>query len=428
MLTTDQNLPKFESDIYNRIAMNDLVTYAVYYLSQSGKEINTEDIVAACFLLFPKRFQLRTYPQWPDSEVVSKRWVDCRHRGLILGKTATGFSLTPNGLKLAEKVSEQLTGKRPHFTRPGLNKVGVEKRTRAEQRSTMNKKLRERLDNALQELNSIADVELGKLTGTGPGPGGRHKIPFVPPSGFGFVPEYAYIQTGKAAVIILRANVPDKVEAGSLVTIESNNSEVTVLTPQVRIDAREDFTGIGEAKVELEGRQVGAEAVITATVNGLKTEAMVRVISKREPPTEPKPKKDKEHGGLFRDVKFDPTAEPKQRVRFIAAPDSIIVIATKAPSVALYLDEHGNGSGTASGQVLLAELITEAVCSEIARRGVTNGVFLTIQGAEADAVLLQPPTERLAAHVELRRQIFDGQQRLGLHQAFLHLDLDQRLP
>jgi hypothetical protein len=35
---------------------------------------------------------------------------------------------------------------------------------------------------------------------------------------------------------------------------------------------------------------------------------------------------------------------------------------------------------------LLAGLITEAVCSEIARRGVANGVFLTIQGAETDAI------------------------------------------
>jgi len=136
----------------------------------------------------------------------------------------------------------------------------------------------------------------------------------------------------------------------------------------------------------LEGRQVGAEALITATIDALKAEAMVKVISKREPRTPHETKPKKEHGGLFRDVKLDPTAEPKQRVRFVGPPDSIIVIATKAPSVALYLDEHGGGSNTPQGQVLLAELITEAVCSEIARRGVTNGVFLTIPGAEADAI------------------------------------------
>jgi hypothetical protein len=248
----------------------------------------------------------------------------------------------------------------------------------------MNKKLRERLNNALQELNSIADSELGKLTGLGEGPGEKgNKPPYMPPSGFGFVPEYAYIQTGKPAGICLRASVPDKVEAGCLVTIESNNPEVLILTPQVRVDLREDYTGIGEARVELEGRQVGAEAVITATINGLKAEAMVKVISKREPPGERQPKK--EHGGLFRDVKFDSTAEPKQRVRFDRA-NANIIIATKAPSVAAYLDEQGNGSQNPQGQVLLAELVTEAVCFEIARRGVENGVFLAPAGAEADAI------------------------------------------
>jgi len=258
------------------------------------------------------------------------------------------------------------------------------KRAQAEQSSRMNKKLRERLNTALAELNSIADSELGKLAGLGEGPGQKgKKPPFVPPSGFGFVPEYAYIQTGKPAGISLRANVPDKLEAGCLVTIESNNPEVLVLTPQVRIDLREDYTGIGEARVELEGRQVGAEAAITATINGLKAEAMVKVISKREPSGERKPKK--EHGGLFRDVKFDPTAEPKQRVRFDRA-NANIIIATKAPSVAAYLDEHGSGSNTPQGQVLLAELVTEAVCFEIARRGVENGVFLAPVGAEADAI------------------------------------------
>ena len=258
------------------------------------------------------------------------------------------------------------------------------KRAQAEQSGRMNKKLRERLNTALEELNSIADSELGKLIGPGEGPGQKGtKPPHLPQSGFGFVPEYAYIQTGKTAGLSLRASVPDKLEAGCLVTIESSDPEVLVLTPQVRIVVREDYTGIGEARVELEGRQVGAEAVIVATIDGLKAEAMVKVISKREPQGEREPKK--EHGGLFRDVKFDPSAEPKQRVRFDRA-NSNIIIATKAPSVAAYLDEHGTGSGTPQGQVLLAELVTEAVCFEIARRGVENGVFLAPAGGEADAV------------------------------------------
>jgi len=102
MIAKEIEFPRFSSEIYDRIALNDLVTYAVYFLSQSGGEINAEDIVAACFKLFPERFRLRGYSEWPDSTVVNKRWLDCREKGLLHGSTAGGFSLTAKGLQLAE--------------------------------------------------------------------------------------------------------------------------------------------------------------------------------------------------------------------------------------------------------------------------------------------------------------------------------------
>jgi hypothetical protein len=107
------------------------VTYAVFFLSQQGGEIIAEDIVVACFKLFPERFQLHGYPQWPDSTVVNKRWVDCRDKGLLQGSTAKGFSLTPKGLVLAEKMEKILTGKQKLFLKPTANKGGEELRTRA---------------------------------------------------------------------------------------------------------------------------------------------------------------------------------------------------------------------------------------------------------------------------------------------------------
>jgi len=124
-------LSHFSSDIYRRIALNELVTYALYFLSQSGKEIVFEDVVATCFRFFPERFHLRGYPDWPDSTVVNKRWLDCRGKGLLQGSTAAGFSLTTKGLELAEKTAAVLTGKRRLFAKPGLDKLGGEMRTRA---------------------------------------------------------------------------------------------------------------------------------------------------------------------------------------------------------------------------------------------------------------------------------------------------------
>jgi hypothetical protein len=131
MIAKEIQIPKFSPDIYGRIALNDLVTYSVYFLSQHGGEINAEDIVAACFKLFPERFQLRGYSEWPDSTVVNKRWLDCRDKGLLHGSTAGGFTLTAKGLELAEKVSAILTGKQRQFVKPGLEKVSGEMRTRA---------------------------------------------------------------------------------------------------------------------------------------------------------------------------------------------------------------------------------------------------------------------------------------------------------
>jgi hypothetical protein len=131
MIAKEIEFPGFPREIYGRIALNDLVTYAVYFLSQSGGEINAEDIVAACFKLFPERFQLRGYSDWPDSTVVNKRWLDCRDRGLLHGSTAGGFSLTAKGLELAEKVSTVLTGKQRLFPKQRLEKVSGEIRTRA---------------------------------------------------------------------------------------------------------------------------------------------------------------------------------------------------------------------------------------------------------------------------------------------------------
>ena len=100
--------PLFDPNVYSKIILNDLVLYAVYYLHRQGSEIASEDIVSACFLLFPKRFSLQKYPQWPDSAVVSRRWSDCKSRGYLLGSAIEGFKITARGIRHAEKLERSL--------------------------------------------------------------------------------------------------------------------------------------------------------------------------------------------------------------------------------------------------------------------------------------------------------------------------------
>ncbi len=100
--------PIFDPNTYTKIILNDLVVYAVYYLHKQGSEITSEDIISACFVLFPKRFSMRKYPQYPDSGIVSRRWRECKNKGYLRGNASQGFELTARGIKRAEKVEKLL--------------------------------------------------------------------------------------------------------------------------------------------------------------------------------------------------------------------------------------------------------------------------------------------------------------------------------
>jgi hypothetical protein len=121
------NPPQFDPEVYTKIAMNDLVVYSMHFLNTQGIAITSEDIVSACFTLFPKRFSLVKYPYWPDSAVVSRRWSDCRRKGYIVGSVANGFKLTPRGHKFAERIEKMLGGLSPTSSRV----TPTEARTRA---------------------------------------------------------------------------------------------------------------------------------------------------------------------------------------------------------------------------------------------------------------------------------------------------------
>ena len=107
------NPPKFDAEVYTKIGLNDLVVYAMHFLHTQGIAITSEDIVSACFTLFPERFSLRKYSYWPDSTVVSRHWSECRRKGFLTGSVANGFKLTAKGSKFAEKVEKTLGGLRP---------------------------------------------------------------------------------------------------------------------------------------------------------------------------------------------------------------------------------------------------------------------------------------------------------------------------
>lgn len=242
----------------------------------------------------------------------------------------------------------------------------------------LDKRLRKKLDKTIRELNVIASSELSEARSE-PADG---KAIEPPPAGLEFVPGRVFVQTGQSVTLTLRAELSGRVQDGAAVFVVSDNPEVDVLTPKVAIKAIGDHANVGMAKIQVEGKQVGNEGMVTAYVGDQKAQAMVQVRSRKEAIDDTQPRK---HHGLFTDIRFDDRMDPRQRV-YLDRVNSTIVVATAAPSVRLYLDSHHRLDTSAQGQVLLAELITEAVCREIARQGVESGRYLAPEGAEADAV------------------------------------------
>src|SRR5207237_1104334 len=62
-----------------------------------------EDIVVAVFKRYPEDFQLRGYPQYPDSSDVHKPLYEMKQQGLIRSANKT-FELTPRGLEVASSL------------------------------------------------------------------------------------------------------------------------------------------------------------------------------------------------------------------------------------------------------------------------------------------------------------------------------------
>ena len=245
-----------------------------------------------------------------------------------------------------------------------------------EEKTKLDKRLRQKLDHALHELNTIALTELSSQTDQ------LRKELELPPSGIGFFPERVYVQTAQPVSLTLRVRMGEGVRAGTTVNVISNSPEVIVESAQAVLQPHKNDPTIGQARIKVEGRQVGAEGTLTAYVGKLRAQAQVQVHSKKEK-TIASPSKSSR--ALFTDIRFDDRMDPRQRVYFDRV-NSSIVVATAAPSVSIYLDQQGRLDTTVQGQVLLAELITEAVCREIARSGVERGKFLAPDGAEADAI------------------------------------------
>ena len=124
-------LKMFEENKYSEIGMNELIVYTTFKLSEEKSTITREELVLGAFKLFPKKFSLKGHDNWPDSAVIDKRWLDCRHKEYLSGTNTEGLSILPKGIELV-----QLTEKKLKIS-SNQNKYRKDNRTRSGKISTI---------------------------------------------------------------------------------------------------------------------------------------------------------------------------------------------------------------------------------------------------------------------------------------------------
>lgn len=98
----------FDEGIYTSVSLTKLTIFAISKIAKNGEECAYERVVKECFSLFPKRFGLQRYPEWPDGARIKIEILRCRDNGWVTGNEKNGFQITSLGKRVADEVLIEL--------------------------------------------------------------------------------------------------------------------------------------------------------------------------------------------------------------------------------------------------------------------------------------------------------------------------------
>lgn len=104
-------LKPFKVKNYELLDLDRLIVYVLFLLEQKKVPLYFDYIAVASFKLFPKKFSMANFKQYPDTNRISKalrRLVDPKRKNWAKGSIEHGFSLTEAGKEMAIQVSELL--------------------------------------------------------------------------------------------------------------------------------------------------------------------------------------------------------------------------------------------------------------------------------------------------------------------------------
>ena len=99
------------SKSYENFDLDRLVVYTLFILEKNKVPLYFDYIAVALFRLFPKKFSMANFKQYPDTNRMSKslrRLADPKRKNWAKGSIENGFYLTEAGKEIAVQVSELL--------------------------------------------------------------------------------------------------------------------------------------------------------------------------------------------------------------------------------------------------------------------------------------------------------------------------------
>lgn len=105
-----QELLPFAQSLYEGVDLTGLAAFTLRWLQDRHIPTTFENIVVAAFKMFPTKFSLEGFPEYPDAARIGRTLLQLgpKYRNWARGSVQKGFVLTESGLLKVRKVQEAL--------------------------------------------------------------------------------------------------------------------------------------------------------------------------------------------------------------------------------------------------------------------------------------------------------------------------------
>lgn len=106
-----RTVKSYPTQVYRGMTLGKLAAYAVNVLTENGIDCGYENLTVLLYRLFPEKFALVGFPEFPDGRrIFNSIQLDAHHGGYVVGGMSTGWRLTDKGKEVSLEMKRRLQG------------------------------------------------------------------------------------------------------------------------------------------------------------------------------------------------------------------------------------------------------------------------------------------------------------------------------